>query len=165
MKTRYQGRFQSGYYRNLSKTVFLDSSTRKDRRKDRHRSAKRLKEEANVVQNRRHDLLDQLNFEIVCLLQKNSGSPYCSGRIQCKQQAITNITNRYSLNKRFKNCDSFLRDFNIICIAFCNSNFFKIKENTFRIKIYVKKKRMVDQNLSICSPYVYMCFDFIKMKE
>ena len=59
----------------------------------------------------------------------------------------------------------FLRDFNIITRAFSDPKFTKIKNNSFRIKIHEQRKRMIDQNLSVGSPYIYLCFDFIKQNE
>ena len=162
MNTRNSGRFQSGYYRNLTKTVFVNLPLSSSH----CRLPKRIKEETKgTIPTLPNDLIDQLNFEIVCLLQKRSGSPYCSGRVQCKKQVLLTIINRYSLNKRYKICDMFLRDFNIITRAFSNPKFIKIKNNSFRIKIHEKRKRMIDQNLSVGSPYVYLCFDFIKINE
>jgi hypothetical protein len=161
MITRNLGRFESGYYRNLTKTVLVNLPSSSSS----HRLSKRIQEETNCVQTLPNELIDQINFEIVCLLQKRSGSPYCLGKVQCKKQAIFNIINRYSLNKRYKICDMFLGDFNIITRAISNSKFVKIKNNSFRIKIHERKKRMVDQNLSVGSPYVYLCFDFIKINE
>jgi hypothetical protein len=148
MNTRNSCRFQSGYYRNLSKTVLVDLPST-------HRRLSKSIQETSCFQTLLKDFIDQLNFEIVCLLQKRSGLPYCSGRVQCK--ALFNIIKRYSLNKCYKVCDMFLRDFNIITGAFSDPKLTKIKNNSFRIKIHEKRKRMIDQNLSVGSPYIYLC--------